>query len=194
MIKSYFICNLLPFSFQTSEKMHLGIYLIALVIGIIVLLLLIHSNENDDRLPCQYLDSINITDGIRQPDDSIQFNGMTFTKDQYARVDYVLENGTTYRMVAPYIRGCVCSLKSCVRLCCPLGSYYQNRSCHRHNDVRHLETQILDENKQTKSIVLDSRFAYVSDRSCNRRYIADEFQIVHVIKSVFIHIAIICSQ
>lgn len=164
--------------------MHLAIYISVFVIGIIIVL---NSNERA-QLPCKYLDSINITDGVRQTDDSIVFNGMVFTKNQYARIDYVLENGMTHKIVQPYVRGCVCQKKSCVRLCCPYGEFYANRSCHRHNSehsVRRLETAILDEDKQTKSIVLDHHFAYVNDRPCHQRYIAEEYQMIYVRIDIF---------
>lgn len=158
--------------------MHIAIYITVFVIGIVVIL---NSNKHD-QLPCKYLDSINITDGIRHADDSIEFNGMIFTQDQYARIDYILENGMTHKIVQPYVRGCICRMKSCVRLCCPYGSFYQNRTCHRYNNerVQRLETAVLDEHKQTKSIILDHHFAYVNDRSCHQRYIADEYQMIYV--------------
>lgn len=158
-------------------KMHSAICIIIFVIGIVIIL---NANERN-QLPCKYLDSINITDGIRQADDSIELNGMVFTKDQYAHIDFVLENGVTHQIVPPYMRGCVCRMKSCVRLCCPLGSFYQNRSCHRHNNhVQRLEATVLDEHKHTKTIILDNHFAYVNDRSCRQRYIADEYQMIYV--------------
>lgn len=161
--------------------MHVIIYVITFVISVIVLISVVSYTNKYDELPCQYLDSINTTDGMQQTDGSITFDGMTFTKDQYAQVDYILENGVTRQLVKPYIRGCVCNTRSCVRLCCPLGSFYgRNGSCHRHNDVRLLESEVLDDNMQTKSMVLDSHFAYVNDRPCTQRYLADEFQITNV--------------
>lgn len=151
------------------------------VIGIIIVIL--YSNKRN-QLPCEYLDSLNITDGIRHTDGSIEFNGMIFTQDQYARIDYVLENGMTHKIVQPYVRGCVCRMKTCVRLCCPYGSFYDyvNRTCHPHDSerVRRLKTDVLDEHKQTKSIILDHHFAYVNDRSCHQRYLVDDYQIIYV--------------
>lgn len=165
--------------------MHIAICITVFVIGIIVIL---NSNEQN-QLPCDYLDSIAIPDGHRlAADNSIEFNGMIFTQDQYARIDYVLENGMTHKLVQPYVRGCICRKKKCVRLCCPAGQYYQNRMCHRHNSsdrARRLETAVLDEHKQTKSIILDHHFAYVNDRSCHQRYIADEYQMIYVRNRLF---------
>lgn len=159
--------------------MHSIIYLITLVIGVIVLFA-VNYNEYDE-LPCEYLDSINITGGMLQADESIVFNGITFSKDQYTRVDFILKNGQTREIVKPYYRGCVCNRKSCVRLCCPLGSFYKNGSCQSHQQVRLLKTQVLDEHMQTKSMILDNHFAYVNDRPCNQRYLADStFQITYV--------------
>lgn len=166
-------------------KMPMGIYIIVLifVFGIVIILNSSIIYERN-QLPCEYLDSINITDGIHRPDDdSVVFNGMVFDKNQYARIDYVLDNGMTHRAVPSYVRGCICQMKSCIRLCCPYNSFYQNRSCHRHSNHTHiqrLKTTILNRHKQIELISLDHRFTYVTDRSCHQRYIADEYQMIYV--------------
>lgn len=164
--------------------MHLKLYLLALITVINVNInnaLVVLDDIREFELSCHYLDSVNITDGTLQADASIIFNGVIFEKANYAVVDYILQNGTTRQTVNPYIRGCVCTLKSCVRLCCPLGFYYENRQCHPHKYAKSFEREVLDEN-----LSLDDHFVYVSDRSCSRYYTADEFQIIHVRIYLFI--------
>lgn len=163
--------------------MHPKLYLFALIAitNVHIKNALVIPNEiKEFELSCHYLDSVNITEGTLRADKSIVFNGVIFEKDNYAVIDYILQNGTTRKTVSPYIRGCVCTLKSCVRLCCPLGFYYENRQCHPHKYAKSFEREVLDENLNSQKMTLDDHFVYVSDRSCSRYYTADEFQIIHV--------------
>lgn len=136
-------------------------------------------------LPCQFLDSINITDGIRQSDKSIIYNNMTFEQDQYAKINYIIENGITRVAVDPYIRGCVCNYKPCIRLCCPYGTFVdttvkQGRKCRSNDAARNFEVEILDPNDKPEKVILDHFFAYVDDRPCNKFYRAVDYHIKHV--------------
>lgn len=136
------------------------------------------------NLPCHFLDSINITAGISHDNGSITFNDTLFDKDQYAEINYILENGEKKITVDPYIRGCVCILKPCIRLCCPLGQFF-NRSidtkCQNDVAARYFKADILDENNTTVQVILDEHFAHVDDKICTaRRYRAEPYIISHV--------------
>ncbi|XP_055619911.1 G-protein coupled receptor Mth2-like isoform X3 [Toxorhynchites rutilus septentrionalis] len=73
---------------------------------------------SNGELPCEFLDSINISNGTRHPDGSIVFDDIRYESSNYAWIDYDLtENGTVIDVPA-YARGCVCQVKSCVWLCC----------------------------------------------------------------------------
>lgn len=132
-------------------------------------------------LPCDFLDSINITEGIRQSDKSIIYNNMTFHQDQYAKINYKLENGTARVAVDPYIRGCVCIDKPCIRLCCPYGTFVEGRNCRSHDAAKNFDAEILDANDKPENVILDDLFAYVDDRPCNKFFVAKEYHIKHVI-------------
>lgn len=60
-------------------------------------------------LPCRFLDSVNITDGIKQDDGSIIFRGTRIPRNQYAKINYIFENGTKHVQVDPHTRGCLCN-------------------------------------------------------------------------------------
>ena len=137
--------------------MHRHIKWIPLVLIVIILIAaiiyLIVNLRSGHKLPCNYLDSINITDGKLQPDSSIIFNDITYPKDQYFDINYILQNGskTHINVNSTYRRGCLCNIKPCIRLCCPAGVFYNNVKfkCQRHANelAKHLEHDVLDQYK-----------------------------------------------
>lgn len=70
------------------------------------------------ELPCDFHDSINITDGIHHFNGSIFFNGLEFTPDQYIRTNHNLTKSMQRIRVEHYTRGCICNVKPCYRFCC----------------------------------------------------------------------------
>lgn len=68
--------------------------------------------------PCDFIDTINITSGHKDKHGNFIYNGDTFHKGLYAEYNYVVENFTEKLIVEPHIRGCLCSVKPCIRLCC----------------------------------------------------------------------------
>lgn len=133
-------------------------------------------------LPCDYYDSINITAGVLHSNDSITFNGFEFTYGQYSKFNYIL-NGTERTTVAEYIRGCPCINRSCVRLCCPLGSVMDsgdNLKCHADQAANHLTIDITDDLNQTRTVDLNENFGLLEPK-CHISYYADDYHINKVI-------------
>lgn len=133
-------------------------------------------------LPCDYYDSINITAGVLHSNDSITFNGFEFTYGQYSKFNYIL-NGTERTTVAEYIRGCPCTNRSCVRLCCPLGSVMEsgdNPKCHADQAANHLTIDITDDLNQTRTVDLNENFGLLEPK-CHISYYADDYHINKVI-------------
>ena len=98
--------------------------IVLFVIGLFVLLVELlkgRGTQVKDLLPCSYLESIDITDGERQSDGSIKFNNITYPKEFYAVVDFIIkydENGKPFNeKVKPYYRGCVCNKTNCMFVC-----------------------------------------------------------------------------
>lgn len=75
------------------------------------------------ELPCEFDDSINITDGNVLPDGSILHHGIKYAKGQFETVNYRFVNNAKRVKVDAHVRGCPCNVKPCIRLCCPLGSF-----------------------------------------------------------------------
>lgn len=170
-----------------------GIQLIphAAVWGLIVITQLISINceRLNNQLPCDFLDSINITDGIHRNDQSITFNNITFTRDQYG---YVNENGTD----RSYPRGCICNLKQCVRLCCSYGEILTSdpqKRCQPHYKATDFEDEVLTDDETTKNQFKNKRFSYVHDRPCIQVISADDYRITKVYLNFIIFCLSNCS-
>lgn len=160
---------------------------IIVLIGLLSVKLSVASTE----LPCHFLDSINITGGNRLPyDGSIEFNGIVYSRNQYAEINYVIEAGTFQITVDPYIRGCICNIRPCLRLCCPLGTLHTDdraTTCRDHEKAKKFEAEIIHENNETKIIPLERYFAYIEGYPCNFMYFDDDYQINNVRKFALIH-------
>lgn len=135
------------------------------------------------KLPCSYYDSINITAGVKHSNNSIMLNGMVFTSDQYAEIDYILKGTNAERItVKPYTRGCSCVNRPCVRLCCPYGTFEDANEpemdieCRPDEAANNLKIDITDEHNHTQTVQLNGNFGY-TDRICSNFYYADEYKI-----------------
>lgn len=150
---------------------------------IIVAILLLSISWNSrlsvcSELPCDFFDSVNITNGVLHPNKSITVDGIVFAEGQYATLDYIFVNGTDQLNVKPYIRGCVCNQKPCVRLCCRYGSIvktkYGRQRCQPNEAARNLEGDIYDQNITTKHVKFDQHFTFVDQIPCKHFYFADD--------------------
>lgn len=136
------------------------------------------------ELPCHFLDSINITDGIAQPNKSIIFGSTLYPEGQFADVDYILDEEGEHETVQLHRRGCLCHLKSCIRFCCSIG--YINGISHcrtkANRGIESSETYILDRNNRSKRVRLDEQFEIIDEKPCPTLYIVDEdiYHITHV--------------
>lgn len=159
----------------------MGVWLLIIGLGLTCVNLCdSHSVSND--LPCNFLDSINITDGVRQTNGSILYDGVLFEDDQYAQINYTLKNGSNMFPAEQHIRGCLCTYdRPCVRFCCtPEAAKDKTYDfCHLHENVKDFEGKILDENNQTKSVKFNDHFKYIDNFPCEYLYFADEYQITH---------------
>lgn len=119
------------------------------------------------QFPCGFLDSVNITNGVKNNDDSITFEGITYPKNLYAFYDHEFLNESYSQPVDRHLRGCVCAvnpLKPCVRLCCPRGQYRFEGACHE-DDMAYNMSVASNGMESTKFNIFDA-FNYVSGKPC----------------------------
>lgn len=136
------------------------------------------------ELPCHFLDSINITNGILQSNKSIVFGGMVYPEGQYAEIDYILNEAGENETVKLHRRGCLCRLKPCIRICCT----FLNCPIRTNKSSEGYESLILDENNNSKLVRLDRQFGIIIENPCPTLYFEEEeeekiYQITHVSSS-----------
>lgn len=136
------------------------------------------------ELPCDYADSVNITAGILQPNKSYTFNGVEYPEGHYAKIDYTIFNKKIVPQ-KPYIRGCICNVKKCLRFCCPYGKYLEIKNgigrCQFHESAKHLEGEVINHNNETRRIKYRDHFAILHTYPCkNIELPGEQYSITHV--------------
>lgn len=91
---------------------------LVLIAGIIGCHLSVATHIVQMQGPCNFMDTINITAGHEDQNGNFHFKGTVFKKGLFAEYNYVIENLTDVVKVDPHIRGCICGMKPCIRLCC----------------------------------------------------------------------------
>lgn len=96
--------------------------LIAIIFTLIQLLKLLDAqNLARNRDYCDYSETINITSGVRLNNGDILYEGIKFTNLTYTVYNYEIVKHHRVRPTEPHLRGCLCKVKNCVRMCCPKG-------------------------------------------------------------------------
>lgn len=69
------------------------------------------------NISCDIHNTINISSGELDKDGKFHHDGLIYDKGLFAKFDYIYVNFTTTTKVDPHVRGCVCELKKCIRVC-----------------------------------------------------------------------------
>lgn len=170
----------------------MGVHIIVLIEFLLLLRSSAFVQESDieltNKLPCDFLDTVNITDGTYFPNKSILFNGVEFRKELYAKVDFLDLRTHKILKVAPHIRGCLCSIRPCLRFCCPEGTFLElsgeSGMCSPKNvTVKMHSLNIVNPNNETKLVKMEDHFGVVHNFPCKKIFLpAQQFQITHVSK------------
>lgn len=105
--------NLLKFSLSVRR----------LWLAVVVLCFAVDS-LGQQQLPCEFRDSVNISGGTVDAQSNIHHDGIKYEPKHYALISYDYAGfDTRVEVPVAYTRGCICQLRSCVRLCCPVGQW-----------------------------------------------------------------------
>ncbi|XP_052566666.1 probable G-protein coupled receptor Mth-like 3 isoform X2 [Culex pipiens pallens] len=116
-----------------------------LAIQIFALCITLVLGEYRTGLPCEFTDSINITESKRiYPNGSILHNNLLYKPQNYAWINYTFQSNNRIDLNNSYYRGCVCQVTNCVWLC-----------CHKYSDVNGIPTCTDPEFKELLVDVVD---------------------------------------
>lgn len=114
--------------------------------------------------PCNFLNTINITSGHLDQNGNFHHKGVVFKKGLFAEYNYVVENLTELVKVEPHIRGCLCDIKPCIRLCC-VGEPTNSSTCVK------TETLVVPTHDEDEEIELaGNRYGVLIGRPCGLMY------------------------
>lgn len=174
------MCNLINWTCVTglSRNMHLII-----LIGFITLNCGSHVISVSGDLPCDFLDSVNISGGEFRSNRTIVYQDLKFPLGQYAKINYTVDNRMKRLTVAPYLRGCVCNREPCIRMCCPFGSIQvKSRQCQTNDVAQSIEVfSDKDHDKKLRNMEPVRKFTFVDGYPCKRMHFIDaEYKILEV--------------
>lgn len=140
-------------------------------------------------IPCAFYDSTMIDYGRHLNNGSIKYDGVMYNPDQYGTIYHSLTNNDFEKVsVKNEIRGCVCSVKKCIRLCCPYGQFFYARGkvkacktiiANRPNMM--ISEPIINEMGDKETIFIREYFNIVDGEPfCEKYFEAKEFSIKYV--------------
>lgn len=140
---------------------------------IVSALLVVDWPKQRNTLSCEYFDSINITDGKKQPNSSILHNNILYDASDYAEFDYMINKTGQEVKTDRYIRGCLCKKnnKECIRLCEPLAEMKKRINDTNKNNL--LYHKLHNENNDTVLVRLDKKFHILNEQICEAYYKKD---------------------
>lgn len=163
--------------------------------NICLLLLNVMVSVCSARLPCHFFDSINITSGIwQQPPQqgeqqqqqqlqnrsSIMFDGIKFPPNKYAMVDYTEDDGMR-NITAPHLRGCLCEIKTCVKLCCSNEPITINNETVKsledkcNEELNQIENEVFDESSKFINLILGSTVMNFDNKTCLPFFVLQDY-------------------
>ncbi|KAH8327304.1 hypothetical protein KR074_009750 [Drosophila pseudoananassae] len=90
---------------------------------LIQLVLLKNRIAKADIAGCHFYDTVKLTSSQRSQNGSYFYQGVEIPPDQTGEYSYIMLPDGKREPVQSHWRGCVCKLKTCIRLCCPPNQY-----------------------------------------------------------------------
>jgi G protein-coupled receptor Mth (Methuselah protein) len=121
----------------------------------VVLLMLATNIDSIVSKSCDLLDTVRINgDYYTMDNDDLLHNGVTYNSDQwtYFNKDWLV-NGSQVD-AQKHVRGCLCKVRDCIRLCCPLGHVGMDGVCVPFNGTYQLPFEVTDDTGNTDVVDL----------------------------------------
>lgn len=116
-----------------------------------------------NAISCDVRDTINVSSGTLDFDGNLHHNGLIYKNNQFAKFDFIYANYSSKLRVQPHLRGCICELKNCLRIC---------RFCDENDELSCVKSNKLllpidgDENEMKEISIKDDKFGVVEGDPC----------------------------
>ncbi|KAG5679684.1 hypothetical protein PVAND_009237 [Polypedilum vanderplanki] len=117
------------------------------------------------QILCDFRDTVNITGGQKDGDNFI-FNNDTYSFGYYGEFDYIFQNYDEIIKVDLHIRGCVCHIKPCIRICCNEYREPIDRFCTKTNQLEFDNGETID--------LKGEKYGVLIGRSCQSMFMLIE--------------------
>jgi Methuselah N-terminus len=122
---------------------------------------------------CDLLDSVPIVgESIYMPTGELISKNVTYTPDHLFHSTKTLRNGAVVS-VERHLRGCLCQIVQCFRLCCPVGYVYEYGNCTVRKNY-HVTMEVVDNNGNFENVDLvthpDYKHRIASSKPCQEMY------------------------
>lgn len=78
----------------------------------------IKSFGKQSGISCEFRDTVNISSGFEDLDGNFHHGNDVYPRGLFASYDYVIESFKNQKIsVATHVRGCICEIKPCIRIC-----------------------------------------------------------------------------
>ncbi|ALC44064.1 mthl9, partial [Drosophila busckii] len=131
------------------------------------------SETASGKFPCNFADTVNITDGLRLKDGSYSYAGVLVPPNLIAEYNFKVIDGVEYR-AAKHLRGCVCLLKPCISMCCPGELVFNTESwnCSKpalSHQVAHIE--LTHSNRSVSQVKISDHFVVRTELGCRNKFV-----------------------
>lgn len=93
-----------------------------------VLLLIFANNSNADIPGCNYYDTVDISN-IERQNDSYLYDDIEIPASLTGYYEFRQFGDGSIRPIKKHLRACVCSVRPCIRICCPAKNFLANGKC-----------------------------------------------------------------
>lgn len=123
---------------------------------------------------CSLRETINISSGALDTMGYFHHDGLIYEPGMFAEFDYVFVNATHEIPTEPHIRGCVCELKPCIRICkvCQEDDQFANSKCVKSSTLTLPHADGGSEEINLKG----GKYAVLEGKSCRRMFKLDAIQ------------------
>jgi hypothetical protein len=120
------------------------------------------SRSVESSLPCSFIETVNITGGYVDIERNYIYQSDVYPLGTYQEFDYIEGIEKNRTNVDPHIRGCICKLKPCIRLCCQGDENIFNGNCHKSKNI----TVVNEDNEDETVDLSDNNYGILVGRPC----------------------------
>ena len=136
--------------------------IIITVVIIIIALICLEFFTPEPPIDCNFANTVNITAGHRFPNGSYEYENVIYDERFYKNYDFIIGENREKIKVEKHIRGCLCAIKLCVRI------------CKDYDDHHHIKVYNEEEIEHKINLKNNTDYHIMTHRPCYEMYELDD--------------------